>query len=63
TGQPALSIPCGVSTDGQPIGVQFLGRPFDEPTVFRLARAYEATAAWTAMQPEERSFKRQRMPA
>jgi aspartyl-tRNA(Asn)/glutamyl-tRNA(Gln) amidotransferase subunit A len=52
TGQPALSLPCGVSADGQPIGVQLLGRPFDEPTIFRLARAYEATAPWSALKPD-----------
>jgi aspartyl-tRNA(Asn)/glutamyl-tRNA(Gln) amidotransferase subunit A len=52
TGQPALSVPCGVSAEGQPIGVQFLGRPFDEATIFRLARAYEATTPWTALKPD-----------
>jgi aspartyl-tRNA(Asn)/glutamyl-tRNA(Gln) amidotransferase subunit A len=41
TGQPALCAPCGLSRDGLPIGYQLLGRPFDEATLFRIARAYE----------------------
>jgi len=38
---PALTIPCGFSGEGLPIGVQLLGRPFAEATLYRLARAYE----------------------
>jgi aspartyl-tRNA(Asn)/glutamyl-tRNA(Gln) amidotransferase subunit A len=41
TGQPALTVPCGFSAAGLPIGFQLMGRPFDEATLFRLARAYE----------------------
>jgi aspartyl-tRNA(Asn)/glutamyl-tRNA(Gln) amidotransferase subunit A len=40
-GLPALSVPCGLSSDGLPIGVQLMARPFEEPRLFRLARAYE----------------------
>jgi aspartyl-tRNA(Asn)/glutamyl-tRNA(Gln) amidotransferase subunit A len=50
-GQPALSIPCGVSDDGLPIGVQLLGRPFAEAPLFRLARAYERATSWSTLQP------------
>ncbi len=46
TGQPALSVPCGFSSSGLPIGAQFFGRPFDEATLLRLARAYERNHAW-----------------
>lgn len=51
TGQPAITIPCGFSPAGLPIGFQLLGRPFDEPTLFRLGRAYEREHDWTARQP------------
>jgi aspartyl-tRNA(Asn)/glutamyl-tRNA(Gln) amidotransferase subunit A len=51
TGQPAISIPCGFSDHGLPLGLQLLGRPFDEVTVFRIARAYEREHAWTVRQP------------
>jgi Asp-tRNA(Asn)/Glu-tRNA(Gln) amidotransferase A subunit family amidase len=52
TGQPALSVPCGFSASGLPIGVQFFGRPFDEATLLRLARAYERNHEWAARSPE-----------
>jgi aspartyl-tRNA(Asn)/glutamyl-tRNA(Gln) amidotransferase subunit A len=41
TGQPAISIPCGLDPDGLPIGLQFGGRMWDEAAVLRAARAYE----------------------
>ena len=48
-GLPAVSVPCGFSAAGLPIGVQFLGRRFDESGVFRVAEAYERdTAYWQA---------------
>jgi aspartyl-tRNA(Asn)/glutamyl-tRNA(Gln) amidotransferase subunit A len=40
-GLPGLSMPCGFSSEGLPIGVQILGKPFDEETVLRAAYAYE----------------------
>jgi aspartyl-tRNA(Asn)/glutamyl-tRNA(Gln) amidotransferase subunit A len=41
TGQPAISIPCGMDPDGLPIGLQFAGRMWDEAAALRAARAYE----------------------
>ena len=41
-GLPALSLPCGFTGDGMPIGMQLMGRPFDEATLLRVARAFEA---------------------
>jgi len=40
-GYPALSVPAGFSADGRPVGIQFLGRPFAEGTLFRAAYTYE----------------------
>jgi aspartyl-tRNA(Asn)/glutamyl-tRNA(Gln) amidotransferase subunit A len=50
-GVPGISIPCGFSQDGLPIGLQLLGRPFDEPTLFRAADAYQRDTAWHTMEP------------
>jgi len=44
-GVPALSVPCGTSPEGLPIGMQLLARPFEEATLFRLAYAYEQASA------------------
>jgi aspartyl-tRNA(Asn)/glutamyl-tRNA(Gln) amidotransferase subunit A len=51
TGNPALAIPTGCSRSGLPLGMQIVGRPFDEPTVLRIGAAYEAAAGWTARRP------------
>ncbi|MGA2360030.1 MAG: amidase [Terriglobales bacterium] len=46
TGFPAISIPCGLSSTGLPIGLQIAGRAFDETTVLRVANAYEQSTEW-----------------
>jgi amidase len=47
TGQPAISIPCGFTPEGLPVGVQIVGRQADEWGVLQLAHAFErATDAW-----------------
>jgi aspartyl-tRNA(Asn)/glutamyl-tRNA(Gln) amidotransferase subunit A len=46
TGFPAISIPCGLSSIGLPIGLQIAGRAFDETTVLRVANAYEQSTEW-----------------
>ena len=51
-GLPAISVPCGFSSEGLPLGLQLAGRSFDEATVFRAAYAYEDAAG----------FKNQRAP-
>jgi aspartyl-tRNA(Asn)/glutamyl-tRNA(Gln) amidotransferase subunit A len=38
-GVPAISVPCGVDGKGLPIGVQFVGKQFDEPTILKVADA------------------------
>ena len=50
TGHPAMSVPTGVGGSGLPIGVQIVGRPFDEPMVFRVGRAVEKLSGWERIQ-------------
>jgi aspartyl-tRNA(Asn)/glutamyl-tRNA(Gln) amidotransferase subunit A len=50
-GLPVVALPCGVSTEGLPLGLQIVGRPFDEATVLRLAHAYEQAAGWQRRLP------------
>ena len=42
TGQPSLALPTGLGSDGLPLSMQIIGRPFDEPGVLRVSSAYEA---------------------
>jgi aspartyl-tRNA(Asn)/glutamyl-tRNA(Gln) amidotransferase subunit A len=46
TGLPAVSVPCGFTAGGLPIGLQLIGRAFDEATVLRVAHVYETTSPW-----------------
>ena len=50
---PALSINCGFTSDGLPVGLQLVGRPFDEPTVLRAAYSYEQATEWHTRRPPE----------
>jgi len=52
TGQPAISLPCGFDSQGLPVGLQIVGRPFDEETVLRVAHAYEQATDWHLHRPE-----------
>jgi aspartyl-tRNA(Asn)/glutamyl-tRNA(Gln) amidotransferase subunit A len=51
-GLPAISIPCGFTDDNLPIGLQIVGKAFDEFTVLRTAHAYEQSAEWFQRVPE-----------
>jgi len=51
TGQPAATVPCGLTSDGLPIGLQIVGRRFDEATVLRASAAFEAIRPWAQTRP------------
>ncbi|MBI5142887.1 MAG: Asp-tRNA(Asn)/Glu-tRNA(Gln) amidotransferase subunit GatA [Nitrospirae bacterium] len=51
-GGPGISVPCGFTSSGLPVGLQLMGRPFDEETLFSAAHAYEQSAGWTSRKPE-----------
>ena len=51
-GLPGMSVPCGFSKAGLPIGLQLIGRPWDEATLLRLARAHERATDWHSRPPE-----------
>jgi len=48
-GLPGISVPAGLDTDGLPLGLQLVGRPFDEETVLRAAQAIEDAAGFDAL--------------
>ena len=45
-GVPALNVPCGFSPERLPVGLQLVGRPFDEATLLRIGDAYQRDTAW-----------------
>ncbi|MEQ9639720.1 MAG: amidase [Alphaproteobacteria bacterium] len=49
TGHPSMTIPCGMSKDGLPVGLMLSGRHFEEPTIYKAAAAFEAAGDWTKM--------------
>lgn len=50
-GVPGLAVPCGFTSNGLPTSFQLIGRPFDEATLYRAARAYERETGCTAPRP------------
>ncbi|MFH1442162.1 MAG: Asp-tRNA(Asn)/Glu-tRNA(Gln) amidotransferase subunit GatA [Candidatus Omnitrophota bacterium] len=51
-GIPAVSLPCGFTNKGLPVGLQILAKPFDEEMLFRTAYAYEQNTEWHKIKPE-----------
>ncbi len=50
-GLPAISVPCGFSKSGLPVGLMIGGPPFSEPSILALAVAYEKAAGWEKRRP------------
>jgi aspartyl-tRNA(Asn)/glutamyl-tRNA(Gln) amidotransferase subunit A len=53
-GLPAISIPCAFDGQGLPIGMQIIGKHFDETTILRVAYAYEQQTDWHRKKPDLR---------
>jgi aspartyl-tRNA(Asn)/glutamyl-tRNA(Gln) amidotransferase subunit A len=51
-GLPALSLPCGFDQAGMPIGMQIVGKHFDEATILRVSHAYEQATEWSKRKPD-----------
>jgi len=51
TGQPAATVPCGFTKAGLPVGLQIIGRRFDDVTVLRASAAFEAARPWAQRRP------------
>jgi aspartyl-tRNA(Asn)/glutamyl-tRNA(Gln) amidotransferase subunit A len=56
-GLPACVVPSGFSADGLPVSIQIVGRPFDDATVLRIARAYERATPWHTRRPDPAGWK------
>lgn len=52
TGQPALTIPCGISASGLPLALQIAGMPFEEATILRIGHAFESNTPWHMQHPD-----------
>jgi aspartyl-tRNA(Asn)/glutamyl-tRNA(Gln) amidotransferase subunit A len=50
-GVPAISVPCAFNGNGLPIGMQIIGKHFDETTILRIAYAYEQQTEWHKRKP------------
>jgi aspartyl-tRNA(Asn)/glutamyl-tRNA(Gln) amidotransferase subunit A len=55
TGLPAISVPCGFSSEGLPVGLQLIGRRFEEMSLLCIAYAYEQATPWHLAFPPDRS--------
>ena len=51
TGQPAISVPCGFTAEGLPVGLQIVGRRLADATVLRAAASFEAVCPWKHRRP------------
>ena len=51
TGLPSITVPCGFTAAGLPVGMQVVGGPFQEEMVFQVAHAYERAAGWYRRRP------------
>ena len=50
-GLPGLALPCGLTDEGLPVGMQLIGPPFDEARLLRIGHAYQQTTDWHRRRP------------
>jgi aspartyl-tRNA(Asn)/glutamyl-tRNA(Gln) amidotransferase subunit A len=50
-GVPGINVPCGFTRSGLPIGLQIIGKPFDEATILKVAHAYQQATGWHTERP------------
>jgi aspartyl-tRNA(Asn)/glutamyl-tRNA(Gln) amidotransferase subunit A len=55
TGLPVISVPCGFTSEGLPVGLQLTGKPFEERTVLQAAYAFEQATEWHQKFPPDSS--------
>jgi aspartyl-tRNA(Asn)/glutamyl-tRNA(Gln) amidotransferase subunit A len=53
TGLPAITVPCGLTSNGLPIGLQLIGRAFEEAAILGLAHIFEEATTWHLQQPSD----------
>lgn len=51
TGSPAITVPCGFTSEGMPVGMQVVGRAFEDAKILMVAQAYEDATKWYTRQP------------
>lgn len=51
-GVPGISVPCGFSSTGLPLGLQVIGKHFDESTIYRVAHAFEQATDFHTKRPQ-----------
>jgi aspartyl-tRNA(Asn)/glutamyl-tRNA(Gln) amidotransferase subunit A len=54
---PAISVPCGLTAEGLPAGLQIMGRPRDETTVVALGAGFEQVSGWNGKRPDLGGFE------
>jgi aspartyl-tRNA(Asn)/glutamyl-tRNA(Gln) amidotransferase subunit A len=52
TGLPSLAVPCGFDDDGLPVGMQLIGRPFEEARLFRIGHAFQEASDFHTRSPQ-----------
>ena len=50
---PSVSIPCGLTADGRPVGLQIVGRPYSDAAILAAAAAFERAHSFAGMVPRE----------
>jgi amidase len=54
-GSPTITVPCGVASEGVPLALQLVARPFEEELLLRAGQAYESATEWHLRHPPDPS--------